>query len=476
MNRIASKLATAALIGVLTWVLLGGILFEPRLVAAVFAVTIAIWTNTAVPAWMPAVGAPMLLLAAGVLSAHQLFISFTDSIVVLMIASFSLAAAIERSGLAQRVTLTLLSDPFSTKSFPRFLLIFGSICSILSLLLSNTAVAAMMLPLGIGIIRYLGRGLHLHARTAILLMITWGSSVAVGFLIGTPPNLIGASYAERLGVPIGFGTWLTFAMPINIIMIFVAWLILVARYGRDVIKMNTIHAVARRHFRALPPIKRSEHCIAIITGIAVLLWSVPDLLAAISSAPSRDLSFLMQLCAPSHVALALVAALLLLPKRVSSFGLSDLRQINWDTVLLFGGGIALGNAAVASGLTSELSGRLLMATGFTSILELTALCTFLAIFISELASNTASASIMVPIAASLAAAAGVPPIPPVLGAALGASFGFAMPISTPPNAIVYSSRLVPLREMFISGIILDLCGGIVIVLVLRYVMPMLGWW
>jgi sodium-dependent dicarboxylate transporter 2/3/5 len=149
-------------------------------------------------------------------------------------------------------------------------------------------------------------------------------------------------------------------------------------------------------------------------------------------------------------------------------------RIDWGTILLFGGGIALGQAMFKSGLAKELGEIAARASGANSLWTITALCIVAAIILSELASNTAAATTLVPVAIGLAQGAHVSPIAPALGAAIGASFGFMLPVSTAPNAIVYSSGLVPAKDMMKSGILLDLVSAAVIWGCLRLILPMVG--
>lgn len=179
-------------------------------------------------------------------------------------------------------------------------------------------------------------------------------------------------------------------------------------------------------------------------------------------------------------AVALIAAVLLfvLPVdlRRGEFTMTWQRaaQIDWGTILLFGGGLALGRLTFDTGLAAAVGAGLVDITGADGLWTLTAVAIVIGVLMSELSSNTASASAVVPIVIAIAAASGVSPIPPVLGAALGASFGFMLPVSTPPNAIVYGSGLVPLREMVRSGIWLDLGGMLLIWLGLRLLCSLFG--
>lgn len=137
-------------------------------------------------------------------------------------------------------------------------------------------------------------------------------------------------------------------------------------------------------------------------------------------------------------------------------------RIDWGTIILFGGGLSLGNMMFQTRLAEAIGQGLLGLTGVNTLWGITALATALGIIISETTSNTASANMVIPTMIALAQSAGIDPIPPALGACLGASYGFMLPVSTPPNAIVYGSGLVPITKMIRAGIIFDICGFLII--------------
>lgn len=210
--------------------------------------------------------------------------------------------------------------------------------------------------------------------------------------------------------------------------------------------------------------------------IALLLWMAPDLAAMASG--GNEFSKWLQDHVPASIP-AVVAAALLFVMPAGEGGRRALTwkegtTIDWGTILLFGGGIALGQAMFSSGLAKNLGDLAAEASGANSLWAITALCTAAAILLSELASNTAAATTLVPVAIALAEGAGVSPIAPALGVAIGSSMGFMLPVSTAPNAIVYSSGLIPARFMIRAGIVIDILGFIVTVFCLWAFLPLAG--
>jgi sodium-dependent dicarboxylate transporter 2/3/5 len=227
--------------------------------------------------------------------------------------------------------------------------------------------------------------------------------------------------------------------------------------------------------RKLGPISVGQRNTLIAFAVTVALWLFPGVLA-IAGLGGGGLAKVYEAAVPESVAAMIGAILLfLLPVnwRARRFTLTweQAVRIDWGIILLFGGGLAMGSLAFSSGLAESLGRGITGWLPVHSTLSLTVLFTGVAIVMSEAASNTASANMIVPVAIAVSQASGIDPIEPALGATLGASMGFMMPISTPPNAIVYSSGHVPITAMMRHGIALDLAGFVLIVVLVST----LGW-
>jgi sodium-dependent dicarboxylate transporter 2/3/5 len=314
--------------------------------------------------------------------------------------------------------------------------------------------------------------------TGLLLMVTWGSSVAVGTIVGTPPNLIAISHLQHtVGMRIGFLEWMAFGIPITFTMLGVCWLVLRLLYGRSAPATSRIAPHAAQVFQRMGPLGAGERNALVAFLTAVTLWVLPGVAELLVGSEHPIAAVLTARLDPAVAALTGAILLFALPSRGDRSGVLTWKEaaaIDWGTILLFGGGIALGRAIFDSGLAESLGRALARASGAGTVWGITALVTAVAIAFSELASNTASAATTVPLAIGLAVGAGVSPIGPALGAGLGASFGFMLPISTPPNAIVYSSGLIPPGQMMRTGFIIDLAGFAVTMLWLFLILPAIG--
>jgi sodium-dependent dicarboxylate transporter 2/3/5 len=213
-------------------------------------------------------------------------------------------------------------------------------------------------------------------------------------------------------------------------------------------------------------------------SVAVALWIAPGFIALIFG--SRSAAAQTYNARLPEAAAALLAALLLfvLPvdwkKKEFAISWKQAIRIDWGVLLLYGGGMALGDLMIQTKLADAVGHGLLGLSGATSMWGITLAAVFIAVLVSEATSNTASANMVVPVIISLALAAGVNPLPPAIGATLGASWGFMLPVSTAPNAMVYGSGMVPITKMIRAGVIFDLLGGLTIWIGLRLLLPLIG--
>jgi sodium-dependent dicarboxylate transporter 2/3/5 len=454
---------------------------EAHALAAVFVWAAVYWVTQAVPAPVTALLSSAACVVLGVAPARTVLASYGDPVIFLFIGSFILAEAMRASGLDRRVAYAVLRQRWATRTPAAVMGGLGLATCAISLWVSNTATTALMLPIGLGVLRELGRaGDPAQSRFPIglLLMLTWASSVAVGTPVASPPNLIAIAMLRELGGRrVGFADWVIVTMPLTVLMLALCWGLLRVRYASaDSAPMDIRHhAFAARE---PGPWSRAERNVAAVFSLACLFWIGPGLLALVSSDEGPLPRFFETHLPESVVAILAAGLLFALPTdlRRGEFTLTWHRAagIDWGTILLFGGGLALGRLLFDTGLAAVLGRAVVAGLGANDVWSLTAVAIIVGVVLSETSSNTAAASAVIPLVIAAASDLGVSPVPPVLGAALGASFGFMLPVSTPPNAIVYGSGLVPLREMIVSGFWLDVTGAILIWVGLRTLCPLVG--
>jgi sodium-dependent dicarboxylate transporter 2/3/5 len=481
-GRLAGLVAGPLVFGlILAWPL-PGLRWPAHALAGLFAWTVVYWVTEALPVPVTALLSSVLAIGLGIAPARAVLAAYADPIVFLFLGSFMLAEAMRTSGLDRRFAFAVLRWRWATRTPPRVMAAVGAVTCLISLWVSNTATTAIMLPVGLGILRALGpTGDPARSRFPIgfLLMLTWASSVAVGVPVASPPNLIALAMLRELGGRrLTFFDWVAVTMPLTVLMLALCWAILHRRYRGTREGAGDVQTYAAAERTKLGPWSRAQANVAVVFGLACALWMLPGAIALVASPDAPIPRFFETHLPESAVALAAAILLFGLPTdlRRGEFTLTwrEAVRIDWGTILLFGGGLALGRLLFDTGLAEIVGRGIVDAVGANSVWALTAVAIVIGVTMSEMSSNTAAASAIVPLVIAVAQGAGLSPVPPVLGAALGASFGFMLPVSTPPNAIVYGSGLVPLRDMIVSGIWLDLAGAVLIWLGLRVLCPLFG--
>lgn len=449
--------------------------------AAVLGLVLVLWITEAIP--IPVAGLVGVCLCVMLQVADEpdeIFASFSNSTVFLFIGSFIIAEAMLVHRLDRRLAFSVLSSRFVGSSTTRIILAFGLIGAVTSPFMSNTGAAAMMLPIAIGVMTSVG-GLISQSTTsgvdpwrlrfgaALMLVITY--SITVGGLllpIGSPPNLIGRDLVENAtNEPITFLEWFLMAFPIVAAM-FVAVIVVVLTLNRPEVKnVPGVEDFVAAEKARLGPMSRGERNTLLAFAVAVVGWTLPGVVALFAgddSAVYADVSSVLD----EGVVAVLAAGLLFVlpvswPERRFTLSWNEAARIDWGTVLLFGSGIAFGSLMSRTGLAKKIGEGLSDALNVSSEITITILVVVIAVLISETTSNTASAAIVVPIGIFLAQAVGVDPAVPGLAAVFGANYGFMLPVSTPPNAIVYSSGYLPITRMIKAGAVFDVIGAVLCV-------------
>ncbi len=450
--------------------------------AAIAAAVIILWVCESLPMAITAVLGPVLAVLLQVAPARQVFAPFADPIVFLFIGGFMIAEAMFVHRLDRRVAYTALSSPLVGSSAVRALVVYGAVTTAISMWISNVATTAMMFPIGLAIAAQLtGPGVASpQARRfalAMMLMTSFGASVGgLATPVGTPPNLIGMGLIERVAHrEIDFVQWVALGLPATVLLFgFLATLFAWTSARGLALAPGGVESI-RTELRALGPLGRGERNVLLAFALTVLFWVMPGLLA-LAGLGQSPIARTLEASVPEAVAALLGATLLfVLPvdwaRRRFTLTWEQASRIEWGIILLYGGGLSLGELAFSTGLARAFGEALTAWSPAPSSFSFTVLFTLVAIVLSETTSNTASANMIVPIAIAVPQAAGIDPLAPALAATLGASMGFMMPISTPPNAVVYSSGLIPLTAMMRFGILLDIVGFFVIVSLVTLLVP-----
>jgi sodium-dependent dicarboxylate transporter 2/3/5 len=458
--------------------------------AAIMTLVVVLWVTEALPMAVTALLGPVLAVVLQVAPAPQAFASFADPVIFLFIGSLILAEAVFMHGLDRRIAFTALAWRRTGSSATRLLVVYGGVSTVLSMWMSNTATTAMMFPIGLSVIAHLARaggGATPRWRrfaAGMMLMTSFGASVGgLATPVGTPPNLIGIGFIDRLEhVHLDFARWMALGVPLAAILFGFLCVLFWWTCAHGIAIGEDGVALARDELRRLGPLSAGQRNTLIALGAAVLLWVAPGLAAAaglvMGGVADSALVRGYRASVPEGVAAMLGAILLfVLPVdwKARRFTLSwrEAAQIDWGVVLLYGGGLALGDLLFSTGLARATGEAVTAWLPSHGAFALTVLFTGVAILLSETTSNTAAANVIVPIAIAVGEGAGVDPVLPAIGATLGSSLGFMLPVSTAPNAIVYSSGYVPITTMMTYGLALDAFGFVAIVAIVTLLGPLL---
>jgi len=268
------------------------------------------------------------------------------------------------------------------------------------------------------------------------------------------------------------------AVPLLIVMFIVLFVLMYALHKPEIKHIEGSAEFVRKELQKLGKWTAGQKNALVAFFVTVILWIIPGFLAVIYGTASPIYKAYNSMMPESVAALIGATLLFIMPtnwkNREFTISWRQATRIDWGTLLLFGGGITLGNLMFETKLAEAIGTGLMTLSGAKSVWGITFAAIIISILVSEATSNTASANMVVPVMISLSMAAGVNPIPPAIGATLGASYGFMLPVSTPPNAIVYGSGMIPITKMIRAGIIFDIVGALLIWLGLWVMLPLVG--
>jgi sodium-dependent dicarboxylate transporter 2/3/5 len=447
---------------------------------AVFALSllmIVLWLTEAIPlpatALLPAALLPLLHLRGAVrgtiaeLNFANVVANYANPVIYLFLGGFLIAAAMQKWQLDRRLTLWLLTRGTLANDSQRILLGMMGVTAFLSMWISNTATAAMMLPLGIGVLSSMGcQPGASRFGTALMLGIAWSASIGgMGTIIGTPPNgiALGILNATFAGDPsyhrITFLEWMLFGVPYVVLFIPVAWLVLLRLFPPEMAKEAGAKSRLTQEYLILGSLSRGEKWTIVMFFLASFLWIVtPFREQLLPHAVSDRLAWLDEYAIGLCVGTLLFFIPVSFKRGEFLLDWSDAKAIDWGTLILFGGGIALSDAMFKSGLAAWIAHTFIGSLGTPSTLVMMFVVVLLAAMLTEVTSNTAITTMMVPIVISVARATGENSVTLAIATALAASMAFMLPVATPPNALVYGTGYIRLKDMVKGGIVLDFLG------------------
>ncbi|UCH28742.1 MAG: SLC13/DASS family transporter [Myxococcales bacterium] len=449
---------------VVTWFAPLGL--EPRQqhLAAVFAAVIVAWVTEVMPISVTALLIAPAMIVVGVTDSRSAFAHYADPLIFLFIGGFFIARAMMRHGLDRRIARSLMSFRLVRGSPIRIRMAFMMTAIVLSMWISNTATAAILIPILLGTLPE-----EDDTSPGSVLAIAYAASVGgMGTLIGSPPNFITVRFLqEQAGVDFDFVQWMGIGMPAALVLVVVIGFVL--QWLAPPPPAETTVTVVTS------PWSWGEKVTAACFGLAVAGWTIPGIMRAVGAPHAAEVAKALPIGA---VAILAAAPLFLFRDedgKTPVLPWHDAARIDWGLILLFGGGLSLGAQMFETGLAAEISQWFLHVTGISSLWGLTAALIVFTVFFTEACSNTASSNMIVPLAIAAAVELDVSPLPPALAVGLAASCAFMLPIATGPNAVAYGTGLIELPHMMRIGFLLNIVAALTLLAVLYALSIFHGW-
>lgn len=423
--------------------------------------------NIAVTALLPLILFPL----TGVMPIASVGNNYGSPIIFLFFGGFVLALALEKVNLHKRIALNIIRVTGNTPE--KVVLGFMIATAFMSMWISNTASTVVMLPIGISVIKLLIDDVDGFTKgdknfaLCIMLGIAFGANAGgIATVIGTPPNSVLIGLLEnQYGIQISFLKWMTFGFPFTIVMVGLCYVVLVKwMFPCSDIQFTSSANLISVELKKLGIISKEEKRVLIIFAITVFLWITRTVINKLF--PELRLS---------DTAISLIGAISLfaIPLNVKKGNFilkwSDTEKLAWGILLLFGGGLALAKGMDSSGLVSVIT-EVIQSGEFNSTITVSLLI-LLILFMTELMSNVALISVLAPVVAGIAIGLDIPILNVLIPVTMASSCAFMLPMATPPNAIVFASGYVKVKEMVKAGIILNIFAVVLLIAYYLFVLP-----
>lgn len=415
------------------------------------------WVTSALPIGVTALVPIVLFPLLGILNLKDTTANYANPVIYLFLGGFVLGLAIEKWNLHKRIALNIIN--LSGEKPTRIILGSMIATALLSMWISNTATTVMMLPIGMSVVALLGDKLKSdstgrHFGIALMLGIAYAANIGgITTLIGTPPNLVLAGIVKESGLTeLGFSNWLLFALPLTLLLFTVVYILNTRVLFRvKISKLHGISALIQTELKALGKAGKGEKRVMWIMLLTALLWIFRGQLTRIE---------LLENLSDPAIAIFASVVLFAFPSGESHkpeplLVWKDTKRLPWDILLLFGGGISLAKGMEVTNIVG-LVGNWISSGELEHPLVIILLICGLAVFLTEVMSNVALVSVFVPVSFVVAQNLGLTELQLAIPLTIGSSCAFMFPISTPPNAIVYSSGYIKMSEMAKSGLPLSI--------------------
>jgi sodium-dependent dicarboxylate transporter 2/3/5 len=450
---------------------------EALKVGAVASLMAIWWLTEAIPipatALLPLALFPLL----GISSSKAASAPYANHLIFLFIGGFFIAIAMEKWNLHKRIALQIINLVGTSPN--RIILGFMVSTAFLSMWISNTATAMMMVPVGMAIIKQSTDIIeqdkstkidttpgNFNFGTALMLSIAFSASIGgAATIIGTPPNTILVGLIESMyHKQIAFFDWMMIGVPLAAMMLFITWIYL-TRFALkpEISELPGGHETIKSELKKLGRITMTESKILFVFLLVAISWITRGFIQS-SNHMVHDST------------IAIIGALLLFiipvdfKEGIFILDWKAAKKVPWDIIILFGGGLSLAEGFIQSGLAKWIGSQLTVLQGSNYIL-LIIIVVIVAMLLTEVTSNTATSAMLIPVMGSIALGMTIHPYGPMIAVCIASSYAFMLPVATPPNAVVFGSKYVTIRTMARVGIILDIIGLIFIIITVTYLIP-----
>ena len=430
------------------------------------------WITEAIPIAVTSLLPLILFPLTGIVNLATTASSFGDKIIFLFIGGFILALAIEKWNLHKRIALFIISTIGNNTS--KIILGFMLATAFLSMWISNTATTVMMLPIGLSVIAQLNDNPNSTKKEkklfgkALMLSIAFSASIGgIATLIGTPPNLIFASFIqENYAIEISFLNWMKFGVPVSVLLLFIAWFYLTKiAFKFENNEVDVEKKEIKNELIRLGPIKIEEKLVLIIFGITIFCWITRSFLLN-SFIPELD---------DTIIAITSAILLFIIPSKNKGQKLiswEDAVKLPWGILLLFGGGLAIANGFKTTGLADWIGNQITLIETLPLFIVIFLIISIVN-FLTEITSNLATTAMLLPVMAPIALSLNINPYTLMVSTTVAASCAFMLPVATAPNALVFGSRLLKIPDMIKAGIWMNIISIIILSLLVYFILPYL---
>jgi len=430
---------------------------EAKTVISIGSWMILWWITEPVPIPVTSLLPLVIMPLTGVSSMQEAAQPYGDPVIFLFMGGFILALGLEKYHLHQRIALTLIK--MTGTSGNGIILGFMLSTALISMWISNTATAIMMLPIASSVTSLISKDLHLENdprfirfSTGLMLAIAYAASIGgMATIIGTPPNVVMVGHVKRTyGIDVPFAEWMIIGLPLMLLILGACYLIITqVLFKNDLKHLEGSDILIRNKLEQLGPMTKMERRVLWIFGLTCFLWIFRQWINQLAGGNFLD---------DTSIAIGGGVLMFLMPSgnenAKSLLDWKDMKEMQWGILLLFGGGMALAEGMEKSGIVQQI-GVYFSSNKISGVVLIFSL-TLISMALTELMSNVALVTIFVPVVFGIAEGVDINPIYLAMPVTFAASCAFMMPISTPPNAILFASGYIKMKDMIKTGLILNI--------------------